>query len=45
MFVALLKTDQVLMPGKLAGGSPLSGLEKAESTTFDLYFSQLTNIK
>jgi len=41
MFVALFKTDQLLMLGKLAGGSPLSGLEEAKSTTFDCAFNKL----
>jgi len=38
MFVALLKTDQLLMLRKLAGGSPLSGLGEAKSTTLDYAF-------
>jgi hypothetical protein len=41
MFIALFKTDQLLMLGKLAGGSPLSGLEEAKSTTFDYTFHKL----
>jgi len=38
MFVALLKTDQLLMLGKLSGGSPRIGLEEEKSTTFDYAF-------
>jgi hypothetical protein len=38
MCVALLKTDQLLMLGKLSGGSPHGGLEEAKSTTFDCAF-------
>lgn len=38
MFVALLKTDQLLTLGKLASGSHLSGLEEAKSTTLDYAF-------
>jgi len=35
---ALLKTDQLLMLGKLSGGSPHSGLEEARNTTFHYAF-------
>jgi hypothetical protein len=44
MFVALFKTDQVLMLGKLAGGSPLLKRQKAPHLTM-LFTNKVKVIK
>jgi len=45
MFSAFFKTDQLLMLGKLAGGSPLSGFRRDRKHNIWLCFSQMENIK